>query len=1287
MADRDIIARLSLNAQDFASANSAAFAQMEQRAADTAKRTQSAFESSFAAINQIASQALASKPTSSGALNLGVDEYRQAAAAAQQHASALRQILAAAEAVAAAEQDQTEQTRLSLQAARAASVEAENDARAKMDEVRSLELLQAELNRTAAGQRSYGAAVNSSTGGANNARIAQFELMHVITASSDAYASGIPITRIFTMEMGRAAEAVSFMSAGSGRLAGFLGGPWGIAITLAVTGLASMIAGMKQANQSLDDMVEKLKEDAAKSDLSREAHDAFTKTLEGQIEAQRKLNEEMEKGIQTQHQLDEQNLQTSQDRLASLRRDLGDTQRQLATARQELTAARGFSAPGSTTGGLSLDVGIAAQKVQELQDRSDKLRTAIGLAAEGVRAATVSIASIAAKDAVDPIARINQKYDDMAAAAKKAALGNDQLAHSLQGTLTQVEKNRQADIKAEQEAERAGKGRPDASAIEGQQILAAARGYVGTRETGSGRGVLEQLFSEANIHLDPEKLAWCAAFVNAILSQKGLPESASPTMAKSFLNYGSAVDKPEPGDIVILKGGAGHDHVGFFVGNAGPNRINVLGGNQGNAVGTESFATSDVLGFRRAPSLGEVATDQAKQAQLALDAHNKLVVALDKEIEKTTHANQIEAMKRQGLEEQAAIAQAINAVDDQHLDIAGKTAEEIAKEKGIRVEQAQVEIDLLHTLEQQAATRARQTYEDQQAKREAAAFTEEIRKIGRAEEEQMRKVQEERRQQVQELADFYETAFQDGASGVWKDFKRQGMRVISEIAAEYTLALLSGQKSSLGNVLADINTSGGQQGAIGSVLLSGIGKLFGATAPAVGQHIGGLGDTTGEPSLDTGGRLGDIAGFLGSVGGPAAAGGAAGGIGGLLASAGSFFPPMAAALAISSSIASVLGIKSFAGGMFGLLGDVVASLLGGNKVKRGAATLGVDQFGNLDVGGTAGNTGKYKSAASDALGQVIQDLDSIAQQLGGDVSGPGSVSIGIQNGNYRVDPTGRGITAMKKGAIDFGTDENAAVAYAVSQAIQDGVITGISDAAKHILESGKSLDQAIQEAALVDQIPKLLKAHLDPVGAAIDDLNAKWKPVWQALKDGAASAELMAQAQQEYNLELDDAKKQAGGAADSLKAFLDSLNFGSSSPLSLRDQESSAKAALQPFLDKIGGGQTIDQQAYQSAAQAYLDIERQLYGSTPQYFAAFNMIKGATSTAIDSIQNAQPISTPTDAAALATADNTAATADNTADIATQMKAMNDNMAQMIQFFGSAAPNGFIGSGVGFAKPA
>lgn len=97
-----------------------------------------------------------------------------------------------------------------------------------------------------------------------------------------------------------------------------------------------------------------------------------------------------------------------------------------------------------------------------------------------------------------------------------------------------------------------------------------------------------------------DEIPWCAAFANWVLKQSGFKGTGSG-LARSFLNYGTVVDSPEYGDLVIFwresKDGT-KGHVGFYVSD-GIFTVQVLGGNQQNQVNLSNYPVSQILGYRR----------------------------------------------------------------------------------------------------------------------------------------------------------------------------------------------------------------------------------------------------------------------------------------------------------------------------------------------------------------------------------------------------------------------------------------------------------------------------------------------------------------------------------------------------------------------------------------------------------------------------------------------------------------------------------------------------------------
>jgi len=142
----------------------------------------------------------------------------------------------------------------------------------------------------------------------------------------------------------------------------------------------------------------------------------------------------------------------------------------------------------------------------------------------------------------------------------------------------------------------------------GADPIEIASRFLGAHEA-SDRRTLSSFFKKSlGKNIDPVSTAWCAAFANSVLSQAGI-EGTDSLLARSFLDFGTPVDEPRRGDIVVLSRGnsSWQGHVGFYQGKDENGNILILGGNQGNKVSVRPFSPSKVLGYRRPPTPEQVA--------------------------------------------------------------------------------------------------------------------------------------------------------------------------------------------------------------------------------------------------------------------------------------------------------------------------------------------------------------------------------------------------------------------------------------------------------------------------------------------------------------------------------------------------------------------------------------------------------------------------------------------------------------------------------------------------------
>lgn len=95
-----------------------------------------------------------------------------------------------------------------------------------------------------------------------------------------------------------------------------------------------------------------------------------------------------------------------------------------------------------------------------------------------------------------------------------------------------------------------------------------------------------------------DETAWCSSFVNWCMEQAGI-EGTDSASARSWLRWGQKITTPTLGCVVVFRRGnnPAHGHVALFVRNVG-DEIEVLGGNQNDAVTIARYAKSRLLGYR-----------------------------------------------------------------------------------------------------------------------------------------------------------------------------------------------------------------------------------------------------------------------------------------------------------------------------------------------------------------------------------------------------------------------------------------------------------------------------------------------------------------------------------------------------------------------------------------------------------------------------------------------------------------------------------------------------------------
>ena len=138
---------------------------------------------------------------------------------------------------------------------------------------------------------------------------------------------------------------------------------------------------------------------------------------------------------------------------------------------------------------------------------------------------------------------------------------------------------------------------------------------------------------KAFMQIDPVRVEWCAAFINAALRENGYSGSEYVTentlLARGFLDYGVKVDEPQVGDIVVLRRGTEgwQGHVGFYVDQKeinGTLYYALLSGNNNESVDIDWFSTRKVIGVRRPTSANLLESQVRSLLEKILDDQQSL---------------------------------------------------------------------------------------------------------------------------------------------------------------------------------------------------------------------------------------------------------------------------------------------------------------------------------------------------------------------------------------------------------------------------------------------------------------------------------------------------------------------------------------------------------------------------------------------------------------------------------------------------------------------------------------
>jgi hypothetical protein len=1168
-----------------------AFQSEAARAAQAAKRE-------FQGVGAALDAALSRGRTSGGALDLGVDELRRAAQEQQRLAAAAREVAEASRRAATAnggfDASLSRATKSAFEFANAQ----DRASREMFEQIALLDRVQRELNQTASATNAAAAATQRNAVVSGQARQGMQQLGFQIGDIATMYSLGAKPAQIFASQIGQVTQAIQLMSGSTSRLANFLGGPWGIALTAATIVTAPFVAKLFEAEEA----TELAKTGADNLAAAQSVLGGVFDEVSGKLKTQNELlilnarltalnlrSEALAKGASARATFTAAGQRSTGDRFfgggvsdtAAARTGIAPRQSRgqnnAATVRALLEGVKAgrisadealkrserldFTGTGATAEQFRqaiIDQAFSkdAARVAELIDQSlnsgslapelrrdRKTRTRSGRSAADKAAREAERLATFGEDAAEAIARLNERFDEQPRLVDAAAQATRQLDAIIRDLSERKPANFEALI-------------ADAEKAKGTVQSALVRPFEELRQESEQRLQVETLLAQGRedeaaalqevIRLERQigtVTAEQRAEVEAIVRAEAERTRYLRDQQRLFLAQLDVVDQVQR------------------------SLTDVLSGRSADFFGDFRQALQDLQGQRLFEDIFGQAFRDIRDELQALSPQGKANAAFAAEVERTAAATATVGDAALSLAEQF----------DRAFGIVGAAANRSLATVGGANDNPPLPMnEIVVTARRQPEVRIA-------------------------------------RMSVMELANRLGASIGAGLGAQLEDvFGPRFAEVFGEIAGGAIAGKVTG-----GNVGA---LFGGATKLLESGVLGNdnrISEKFGKATEgaAIGSQVAAIGKALGIKGSTTGAQLG---GALGS-----------------------FIP--------------------IPGG--NIIGAIAGNLLGGllKKTPRASATIG-GVGGGLGLSSVTGTSASLRDAANNLGGSVLEAVNRIAEQLGASLNaGAGSVSIGQRKGNLRVDPAGRGVTKLASGAVDFGDDAEAAIAFAVRDLIQDGVITGLKASEQRLLRAGNDIEAALRDVLTFRDVFDRLKAIKDPIGAAIDAVTKEFEAYRDVFRRAGADAAELATLEELAGLEraraIEDATNRVVG---SLKSLLDGLRFGDSG-LSLRTRQGNAASRFDALAARVAAGDTSAFDDFAEISQQLLDIERQLFGSTQAYFDRLQQVTALTERAIVDQTNVSSINPSAPAIMDERATINRAIDVQTNELATRLDAINQNL--------------------------
>ncbi|MFC3579131.1 phage tail length tape measure family protein [Sphingomonas hylomeconis] len=305
--------------------------------------------------------------------------------------------------------------------------------------------------------------LGASSAGAQRAAMQglSFQLQDVFTQLS----MGANPIQVVAIQGGQLAGQFANLESKAGAVARFMIGPWGLALTAGALVLAPFIGKLIDSNSALDDAVDKLKKDAAETEVNRKAKERFALSTAGVSAAIRDQEAALDATAKSSKTAAEQDSETAAANLKHIITTRELTVALLARAKAEYAASQSMLNPN---GGAAQYV--YANRLAEIQAQAKQADADLATARRNSQSAMANLADENARRSLDPVEAIKRSYDGPAgliAKAKQRLIAEGATRAEMERQLGILRQQQAARIKAAQETDRPGRR-------DGETLTAAA---------------------------------------------------------------------------------------------------------------------------------------------------------------------------------------------------------------------------------------------------------------------------------------------------------------------------------------------------------------------------------------------------------------------------------------------------------------------------------------------------------------------------------------------------------------------------------------------------------------------------------------------------------------------------------------------------------------------------------------------------------------------------------------------------------------------------------------------